>query len=334
MRTWAHWTAKTVMLTATFAAAGAGLPGAALAAPAGGGGSTTGLGSVLGGNQASAPISAPADVCGSAVAVLGLGLAGCQGGASVTGPPAGSSGGSVSAATSGNGSVSGGNQISAPVSVPVSVCGNAVGNAVAGCQGGASVSGAHGGTGPATSGNGSVGGGNQTAAPVSVPADVCGNAAAVLGDSLAGCEGTASVRQGPQSSRGRAGGRGAGAVGTQLGAGGAGRAGGIASARPRQPASRRGAERPAVTVGVLQPHRSRGARRGQRTGGRGHRGRAADTGERAGRRLGVRHGRRVVLLPGHRSPDGRGRCAQDGGTAHPGSPHPGPQSLRTPRAGA
>ena len=73
MRTWAHWTARTVMLTATFAAAGAGLPGAALAAPAGGGGSTSGLGSVLGGNQASAPISAPADVCGSAVAVLGLG---------------------------------------------------------------------------------------------------------------------------------------------------------------------------------------------------------------------------------------------------------------------
>ena len=37
---------------------------------------------------------------------------------------------------------------------------------------------------------------------------------------------------------------------------------------------------------------------------------------------------------GHRSPDGRGRCAQDGGTAHPGSPHSGPQSLRTPQAGA
>ena len=31
MRTWAHWTAKTVMLTATFAAAGAGFTDAAFA---------------------------------------------------------------------------------------------------------------------------------------------------------------------------------------------------------------------------------------------------------------------------------------------------------------
>ena len=95
MRTWAHWTAKTVMLTAAFAAAGSGLPGvgllgAAFAASAGAGGSTSGLGSVLGGHQASAPISAPVDVCGSAVAVLGLGPGGCQGGASVAGPSAGS----------------------------------------------------------------------------------------------------------------------------------------------------------------------------------------------------------------------------------------------------
>jgi hypothetical protein len=64
MRTWAHWTAKTVMLAATFAAAGACLPGAAFAAPAGTAGSTSGLGSVLGGHQASAPISAPVDGCG------------------------------------------------------------------------------------------------------------------------------------------------------------------------------------------------------------------------------------------------------------------------------
>ena len=226
MRAWAHWTAKTVMLTAAFTAAGSGLPGvgwpgAAFAASAGAGGSTSGLGSVLGGHQASAPISAPVDVCGSAVAVLGLGPDGCQGGASVAGPSAGSAGGSMSPATSGNGSA-GGNQISAPVSVPVSVCGNAVGNAVAGCRGGVPVRGAHNGTGSAISGSGSVGGGTQAVAPVSVPADVCGNAAAVLGDSLAGCEGTASVRQERLPSRGRAGGRGINGAGTQLGAGGAG----------------------------------------------------------------------------------------------------------------
>ena len=117
MRAWAHRTAKTVMLTAAFTAAGSGLPsvgwpGTAFAASAGAGGSTSGLGSVLGGHQASAPISAPVDVCGSAVVVLGLGPDGCQGGASVAGTSAGSAGGSMSPATLGNGSA-GGNQMRA-----------------------------------------------------------------------------------------------------------------------------------------------------------------------------------------------------------------------------
>lgn len=79
MRTWAHWTAKTVMLTATLAAAGAGFPGAAFAVSGGGGGSTSGLGSVLGGNQVSVPVSGPAGVCGNSAAVLGDSLAGCEG---------------------------------------------------------------------------------------------------------------------------------------------------------------------------------------------------------------------------------------------------------------
>ena len=43
MRTWAHWTARTVMLAATFATAGAGVSAAAFAASGGGGGSTSGL---------------------------------------------------------------------------------------------------------------------------------------------------------------------------------------------------------------------------------------------------------------------------------------------------
>jgi hypothetical protein len=110
MRTWAHWTARTVMLAATFATAGAAVSAAAFAAAGGAGGSTSGLGSVLGGNQANAPISVPATVCGDATAVLGLGLAGCQ--------------------------------ASEPVSVPASVCGNAaavLGDSLAGCEGTASV---------------------------------------------------------------------------------------------------------------------------------------------------------------------------------------------------
>jgi hypothetical protein len=207
------------MLTATFATAGAGFSAAAFAASGGGGGSTSGLGSVLGGNQVNAPISIPADVCGNAAAVLGLGLAGCQGGASVGGTSTGTSsaGGAV---TSGHGSAGGGNQVSAPVSLPVNGCGNAIGNAVAGCPGGSSVSGGGGsGSGAVTSGHGSVGGGNQVSAPASVPADVCGNSAAVLGDSLAGCEGTASVSQTARSSSGRDAGR-TGTGWTQPGPGG------------------------------------------------------------------------------------------------------------------
>ena len=83
MRTWAHWTAKTVMPTATFAAAGAGVTDTAFAVSGGGGGSTSGLDSPLSGNQVSAPVSVPANVCGNAAAVLGDSLAGCAGTASV-----------------------------------------------------------------------------------------------------------------------------------------------------------------------------------------------------------------------------------------------------------
>src|ERR1700677_1673121 len=44
-----------------------------------------------------------------------------------------------------------------------------------------------------TSGNNSIGGGNQVNAPISVPVNVCGNALAVLGDAFAGCQGGAWV---------------------------------------------------------------------------------------------------------------------------------------------
>jgi hypothetical protein len=176
------------MLTASFAAAGAGFSGGAFAASGsiagsaastgGTGGAsavTSGLGSVLGGNQASMPISLPVDVCANAAAVLGIGLAGCGGGASASSTPAGSAG-----ATSGPGGTR--------------AAGYTSGN---GSAGGASTmpGSPRGGTGPVTLGRGSVAGGNQVSAPVSAPASVCGNAAAVLGDSAAGCEGTAGGRR-------------------------------------------------------------------------------------------------------------------------------------------
>ena len=47
--------------------------------------------------------------------------------------------------------------------------------------------------GPVLAGTGQVGSGNQLSVPVSVPADICGNAVAVLGDSSAGCAGGASA---------------------------------------------------------------------------------------------------------------------------------------------
>ncbi|MEQ4715770.1 chaplin family protein [Nonomuraea sp. B19D2] len=42
---------------------------------------TSGDGSVLGGNQVHAPIAIPINVCGNAVAVIGIAFAGCKGGA-------------------------------------------------------------------------------------------------------------------------------------------------------------------------------------------------------------------------------------------------------------
>lgn len=42
---------------------------------------TSGQGGVLSGNQVFAPITIPIDVCGNAVAILGVAIAGCKGGA-------------------------------------------------------------------------------------------------------------------------------------------------------------------------------------------------------------------------------------------------------------
>ncbi|AQZ68026.1 unnamed protein product [[Actinomadura] parvosata subsp. kistnae] len=57
-----------------------------LAAPAHADVISDGSGSVLGGNQLVAPIAAPINVCGNAVAVIGVSVAGCKGGAGVNVP--------------------------------------------------------------------------------------------------------------------------------------------------------------------------------------------------------------------------------------------------------
>jgi hypothetical protein len=159
MRLWAQWTAKTALVAAGFAATSAGLSGVALAAA--GDGNPSGSASVLSGNQIGLPVSIPATVCGISGALLGVAGAGCSGGAtSVTNPETAG----PSAASSATSSPSSAGSSSARTS--------SGGNSAGGVQ---------------------AGSGNQLSVPVSVPADICGNAVAVLGDSSAGCAGGASA---------------------------------------------------------------------------------------------------------------------------------------------
>ncbi|WP_043615262.1 chaplin family protein [Nonomuraea candida] len=168
-----------------------------------GGNRTSGNGSVLGGNQVVAPISAPINICGNSVAVAGRAFSGCRGGSSVTNnggpgnryrtPAKHMAAGSTGNDTDGRFGAGSGNQVVAPISLPIDVCGNAVGNASAGCKGGSHVSNSGAG-GNRTSGAGGVLSGNQAVAPISAPIDVCGNAVAVLGHAFAGCKGGATVR--------------------------------------------------------------------------------------------------------------------------------------------
>ncbi|GAA1264788.1 hypothetical protein Psi02_63740 [Planotetraspora silvatica] len=161
-------------------------------------GRTSGAHSILGGNQANVPITAPINACGNAVSLFGNADAGCKGGSTVKNSGSGGAGGNV---TSGRSSILGGNQIVAPITAPINACGNSVaifGNATAGCKGGASVqsSGRGGAGGNRTSGRSSILGGNQIIAPITAPINVCGNSVAVLGRAFSGCQGGSSVSGG------------------------------------------------------------------------------------------------------------------------------------------
>ncbi|MEW9549980.1 chaplin family protein [Nonomuraea sp. NPDC050783] len=69
------------MLKKTLVLAGA-AAALALVAPAAHADNTSGTGSVLGGNQVHAPVGVPIVVCGTAVPIVGVGVAGCKGGGS------------------------------------------------------------------------------------------------------------------------------------------------------------------------------------------------------------------------------------------------------------
>jgi hypothetical protein len=153
---------------------------------------STGNDGVGTGNQIAVPVHTPINICGNAVGVLGDAGASCEiGGA---GDAAGSYAASQSTeswTSSDNDGVLTGNQVAAIVSVPVNVCGNAVGvlgDAAASCT----INGSGGGAMEAgdwtSTGNDGVLTGNQVAAILSVPVNVCGNALALLGDATASCE--------------------------------------------------------------------------------------------------------------------------------------------------
>jgi hypothetical protein len=96
----------------------------------------------LSGNQLLAPIQAPINACGNAIAVGGASSAGCEGGADADYSGAGD------LTTQDNVGLGNGNQIFAPIQAPVNVCGNAIavlGHASASCEGGsdAEVPGGH-----------------------------------------------------------------------------------------------------------------------------------------------------------------------------------------------
>ena len=87
----------------------------------------------LSGNQLLAPIQAPINACGNAIAVGGASNAGCEGGADADYAGAGN------LTTQDNIGLGNGNQIFAPIQAPVNVCGNAIailGYASASCDGG------------------------------------------------------------------------------------------------------------------------------------------------------------------------------------------------------
>jgi len=168
-----------------------------------GGNRTDGHGSVLGGNQVTAPVTAPINACGTAIAVLGNAQADCEGGARAVRGGSGGSGGAGGNRTDGRSSVGGGNQVTAPVTAPINACGNTIaifGEAVAGCKGGSqAASGGGGGRGGAggnrTSGTSSVLGGTQAVAPITAPVNLCGNSAAAVGRAFSGCTGGAKAKE-------------------------------------------------------------------------------------------------------------------------------------------
>ena len=148
---------------------------------------TDGSGGVGSGNQVVVPVDVEADLCGNALAILGISKADCTKVSEVLYESSG-----YSASTDGSGGVASGNQLIVPVDAALDVCGNSV--AVAGiseseCTSVVEVLEEEGtpSTNAATDGSGGVASGNQIVLPVDAAIDICGNSVAVLGAASASC---------------------------------------------------------------------------------------------------------------------------------------------------
>ncbi|OLT26053.1 hypothetical protein BJF83_04015 [Nocardiopsis sp. CNR-923] len=180
MSKWAGTSAKAMLLAAGFVALGTGV------AFADGDIATSGNGSIAGGNQLVVDGDVPVNVCGNSIgAVLGVSGASCTGGTAAVIE------GDRSIATSGNGSILGGNQAVVDGDIPVNLSGNAIGalGGMAGAQATDTTAlvsqrggrGGRDGDSIASSGNGSILGGNQLVGDLDVPVNVSGNAIGAVG---------------------------------------------------------------------------------------------------------------------------------------------------------
>jgi hypothetical protein len=189
---WISAAIGTAVLTAGFV-----LPASAAFADGPSGNGNAGVLSLLSGNDVNAPVSAPVDICGVAVAILGGSNAGCEGGAA-SNTVIGNAGGGSDNGNAGSISALSGNTVNTPVSAPVNICGVSgavAGFANSGCQGGAAsntvIKGSGGGHDNGNAGVAAIGSGNTVNAPVSVPVNVCGVSLALIGFANSGCQGGA-----------------------------------------------------------------------------------------------------------------------------------------------
>ncbi|MUL42459.1 DUF320 domain-containing protein [Streptomonospora sp. PA3] len=160
-------------------------PASALAGP-----ETDGSGGIASGNQINVPADVKAELCGNALAVLGISQADCT---RVSEVLYSASEGGESPQTDGSGGIASGNQINIPVDAALDICGNSA--AVGGVSKASCTTvvkkladESEGGESPQTDGSGGIASGNQINIPVDIALDVCGNSIAVLGASKAECK--------------------------------------------------------------------------------------------------------------------------------------------------